>query len=606
MPGMAKSIIGTFEETVQKRGSNPAARYREAGDRWVTKTWLDMDKERKALAAGLLQLGLQPKERVNVLSGTTYRWMLADLAIQSCAGECVAIYQSNLPHECEYIVNDCRAAMAFVENKDQLQKLLEVKAKIPQVRKVVVMDDNAEAGDWTIKFSDVVKMGEAKVQELEAKLKERTALVAPEDVLTLIYTSGTTGNPKGVVLTHSNLLYEIDAVKRVGLIHADDLELIFLPLAHSFAKVLQCVWFGLGHEMAIDSDIQKITQNLGIVRPTVMAAVPRIFEKVYAKVVQSGLERTGVAGKLFRWALSMNDQYAQHMIDGKPVPFGVDVQLQLARAIVFKKVGEKLRETFGGRLRYFVSGGAPLPKKMAYFFENVGVVILEGYGLTETSAATTCNRPEKNKIGTVGPAFPGTELKIAPDGEILIRGPGVMREYWNRGDATKEVMSPDGWFSTGDIGVIDHDGYLKITDRKKDIIVTAGGKNVAPQNIENLVKATSPLVSQVMVHGDKRNYLVALVTVDPENAMKFAKEKGISNGDYATIARSKEVESEIGDVMKKVNAQLASYETIKKFKVLERDFEIGQELTPTLKVKRKFANEKYREILDKFYAEKVE
>jgi long-chain acyl-CoA synthetase len=243
---------------------------------------------------------------------------------------------------------------------------------------------------------------------------------------------------------------------------------------------------------------------------------------------------------------------------------------------------------------------------MAYFFANANVTILEGYGLTETSAATTVNRPGNNKIGTVGPALPGTELKIAPDGEILIRGPGVMREYWNRADATKEAISPDGWFASGDIGVIDKDGYLKITDRKKDIIVTAGGKNVAPQNLENAIKAASPLVSQVMVHGDKRNYLVALVTVDPENAKKFAKDRGIQNGDYATIASSKEIEREIDDVMKKVNSQLASYETIKKFKVLDRDFEVGVELTPTLKVKRKFANEKYRSILDSFYSEKVE
>jgi long-chain acyl-CoA synthetase len=604
---MAKSIIGTFEETVQKRASSPAARFREgAGDRWVTKTWAEMDKERKALAAGLLQLGLQANERVNVLAATSYRWMLADLAIQSAAGECVAIYQSNLPHECEYIINDCGAVMVFVENEDQLKKLVEEKAKLTRIRKVIVMDDVAQAGDWTIKFSDVVRMGEEKLIELEGQLKERTARVTPDDVLTIIYTSGTTGMPKGVVLTHGALLYEIESVRRINLLGTDDVELLFLPLAHSFAKILQCAWLGFGHEMAIDSDIQRITQNMAIVRPTVMAAVPRIFEKVYAKVVAGGLDKPGLAGKLFKWALGLNDQFAQLKIDQKPIPFGLDLQLSIARALVFSKVGEKLRETFGGRLKYFISGGAPLPKKMAYFFDNAGILILEGYGLTETSAATTVNRPDRNKIGTVGPPMPGTELKIAQDGEILIRGPGVMREYWNRPDATKDVLAPDGWFATGDIGVIDQDGYLKITDRKKDIIVTAGGKNVAPQNIENLVKASSPLVSQVMIHGDKRNYLVALVTVDAENAKKFAKDKGLANGDYAAVARSQEIEREIGEVMKKVNAQLASYETIKKFRVLDRDFEVGQELTPTLKVKRKFCNEKYRQILDGFYAEKVE
>jgi long-chain acyl-CoA synthetase len=602
---MAKSIIGAFEETVQKRPTARAATFRE-GSGWSSRTWAEMDKERKALAAGLLQLGLQPKQRVNVLSSTTYRWMIADLAIQSCAGECVAIYQSNLPHECEYIINDCGAVMVFVENSEQLEKLLKVKDKLQAVRKVVVLDDKAEAGDWTIKYSEVVKLGEGKLAEAEATIKERTHLVTPEDVLTIIYTSGTTGMPKGAVLTHANMLYEIDGVRKIGLLSDNDVEFLYLPLAHVFAKVLQCCWFGVGHEMGIDSDVQKIVDNLAVVKPTVMASVPRIFEKVYSKTVQSGLESPGLKGKLFKWAIDLNDRYAQLMIDGKPVPFGLDLQLSIAKAIVFSKVSRTLSERFGGRLRFFISGGAPLPKKMAYFFANAGVCILEGYGLTETSAATTVNRPSNNKIGTVGAVLPGTELKIAGDGEILIRGPGVMREYWNKPEATRDAISPDGWFATGDIGVIDQDGYLKITDRKKDIIVTAGGKNVAPQNIENLVKSTSPLVSQVMIHGDKRNFLVALVTVDADNAKKFAKDRGIANGDYATIAASKEIEHEIDQVMKRVNAQLPSYETIKKFKVLDKDFEIGHELTPTLKVKRKFTNEKYRQILDGFYADKVE
>jgi long-chain acyl-CoA synthetase len=587
---MANSILQMFEETVKRRGNDPAARYRD-GDKWVTRTWSEMDRDRNVVAAGLIGLGLKAKERVNILSNSSYKWMLADVANQTCGAETVPIYQSNLAEECEYIINDSMAVYVFAEDRDQLDKLREKKAQLGRVRKVIVMDDQTDGSDWTMSWSELVKLGEASLEATKNELSARTAAVKPDDVLVIIYTSGTTGKPKGVVLTHKSLVYEVEASMKVGLVQDNDLQLLFLPMAHSFARVLQCIWLGAGHEMAIDSDITRIVANLAVVKPTVMASVPRIFEKVYAKVVGDGSAAPGLKGRLFRWALELNDQYAQHLIDGRVPPAGLMFQLSVARKLVYSKINEKLTQTFGGRIRFFISGGAPLPKKMAYFFANAGITILEGYGLTETSAATTVNRPEHNKIGTVGPALPGTELRIADDGEILIRGPGVMREYWNKPDATRESISPEGWFASGDIGVIDKDGFLKITDRKKDIIVTAGGKNVAPQNIESLIKSSSPLISQVMIHGDKRNYLVALITLDPDNAKKVGADKAAA---------------EIDEVLKKVNGQLASYETIKKHKILDHDFVVGHELTPTLKVKRKFCNEKYRQILDGFYSEKVD
>lgn len=602
---MAKSIIGTFQETVARQGNDPAARFRtDGGGQWVTRTWSQLDGERRALAAALIELGLQPKERVNIVSNTSVRWALADLAIQSAGAETVPIYQSNLGHEVEYIVNDCGASYIFAENREQLDKLLQEKSKLTKVRKVIVMDDATDGTDWTVGWSSLMTLGAEKAEAHAQEIARRIDAVGPEDILTIIYTSGTTGKPKGVVLTHANMLYEVESVRKIGLLEGKDLQFLFLPLAHVFAKVLECFWFGVGHEMAIDSELTRITQNLGEVKPTVVASVPRIFEKVYAKVVGGGSEAPGLKGKLFRWAVDLNDRTAQLLIEGKPVPFGLQVQLDLAKKLVFSKVHAKLNETFGGRIKFFVSGGAPLPKKMAYFFSNAGITILEGYGLTETSAATCVNRPEKNKIGSVGPALPGTELRLAPDGEILIRGPGVMREYWNRPDATREVLSPDGWFSTGDIGVVDQDGYLKITDRKKDIIVTAGGKNVAPQNIENLIKSSNPIISQVMVHGDKRKYLSALITIDAEQAKKFGDERGLDGG-YEGIVKSSALESAVQETINKVNQQLASYESIKKFQILEKDFEVGVELTPTLKVKRKFASEKYKAVLDGFYDEKV-
>lgn len=599
---MADTIVGIFEETVAKHPDRAAARYRDGSDNWTKMTWTELSDRRLELASGLLALGLKPKERANILANTSIEWMIADLAIQSAGGETVPIYQSNLAHEVEYIVNDCGAAFVFAENAEQLAKLVEQRPKLANVRKVIVMDGAAGDPEWTIAWDDVVALGKEKLEENRAAIRERIAQVTAEDILTIIYTSGTTGKPKGVVLTHANMAYEVRASLDIGLLSEEKLELLFLPMAHVFAKLLQCIWLGVGQEIAIDADITRITQNLGEVKPAVVASVPRIFEKVYAKVVGGGLEAPGLKGRLFKWAVEVNDKYAQKMIAGEPVPFGLDVQLTLAKKLVFSKIQERLDEIFGGNLEFFISGGAPLPKKMAYFFANAGVTILEGYGLTETSAATCVNRPDKNKIGTVGPPLPGTEIKIADDGEILIRGPGVMREYYKREDATQEVLSPDGWFSTGDIGVVDADGYLKITDRKKDIIVTAGGKNVAPQNIESQLKSSNPLISQVMVYGDQRKYLSALVTLEPEATMKLAKENGVQ-GEYAAVTQSDAARAAVQESVDKVNASLARYETIKKFAILERDFEVGKELTPTLKVKRKACIEQYRSVLDGFYDE---
>jgi long-chain acyl-CoA synthetase len=601
---VANSIIGAFQETVSKRGNDPACRFRGAGGQWTTYTWSQLDELRKVLAAGLLELGLASRERANVLANSSEKWMLADFAIQSCGGETVPIYQSNLSHEVEYIINDCGAVMVFAENAEQLKKLQEQKAKLGKIRKVIMMSGEGDGTPWTITWDEVLKLGREKLGARADEINTRASGLGPSDVLTIIYTSGTTGHPKGVVLTHANMLYEMDVVEKIGIVGKNDVQFLFLPMAHVFAKVLQCGWIGTGHELAIDPDINSITKNLGEVKPTIVCSVPRIFEKVYAKVVGGGLEAPGVKGKLFKWAIGLNDQYAQLMIDGKPIPFGLDMQLGLAKKLVFSKVNEKLNAIFGGRLRFFVSGGAPLPKKMAFFFQNAGVTILEGYGLTETSAASTVNVLAKNKIGMVGPAVPGTELKIAADGEILIKGGGVMREYWNRPDATKEVLSPDGWFSTGDIGVIDQDGYLKITDRKKDIIVTAGGKNVAPQNLENLVKSANPLISQIVVHGDKRKFLSALVTLEAEAAKKLGEANSIGAA-YESVVNSPQARAAVQATLDQVNGQLASYETIKKFQILPKDFEIGVELTPTLKVKRKFCNEKYKAILDGFYDEKI-
>lgn len=601
---MANSIIGAFEETVRKKQDAIAAHERDANLNWQTISWSELDRRRQYMAAGLLELGIQPNERAIIFSHSSVSWMVADLAIQSAGGETVPIYQSLLGREVAYITNDCGGVYAFVQDRELLDRMNEQRDALSNVRKVILMnDDHRETDpDWVVKWSDVMASGASKLGQWEDTIRARIDGTEQDDILTIIYTSGTTGNPKGVVLTHGNMLYVSKAALEIEILNDRDVEFFFLPMAHVFAKLLQCAWLTTGHEMAIDTETTRIVQGLGEIRPHVMASVPRIFEKVYSRVVANGLESPGVKGKLFKWALGVNDRYAQLMIEGKPIPFGLEVQLGLAKKLVFSKIQARLTGMFGGRLKFFISGGAPMPKRIAYFFDNAGIQILEGWGLTETSAATCVNRSERNKIGTVGKPMPGTEVKTAEDGELMVRGPGVMREYYKRPDATAEVLSDDGWFRTGDVGVIDSDGYVKITDRKKDIIVTAGGKNVAPQNIENMLKTTMPLISQVMVHGDRRKYLVALVTLDPEAAESFAQEHGIQGG-YEAVCRSNAARDAVQAAVDGVNAQLAQFETIKKFAILDKDFEVGKEMTPTLKVKRKLVSEQHKSLLNAFYDE---
>ena len=413
------------------------------------------------------------------------------------------------------------------------------------------------------------------------------------------------------MLTHDNMLYEAEAVHKINLITPDDVQYMFLPMAHVFAKVLETIWFQEGHVMAFwTGDQKKIVDELAEVHPTMMCSVPRIFEKVHARVVDQALAKPGLSGKIAAWGLQQGEKAARlEQQGGKPG----GLAWMLAQTLVFSTIRQTLAARFGGRLRFAVSGGAPLGKDVAYFFKYAGVTLCEGFGLTETSAASAVNLPSDARIGFVGRALPGTEFKVASDGELLIRGRGVMKGYWNREDATKEAIDADGWFHTGDIGMIDKDGFIKITDRKKDIIVTACGKNVAPQNLENLIKSKSSLISQVVIHGDKRKFLSAVVTLDEDNLKNFAKTKGLS-GDNATLSQHQAVNDALAATFKEVNATLASYETVKKFKILDHDFTIGDKpeekdkpgaglLTPSLKVKRKAVNERYKDIFDGFYAD---
>ncbi|HEY1100677.1 MAG TPA: long-chain fatty acid--CoA ligase [Myxococcota bacterium] len=608
---MARSLYELFENQVAARKDKTAAQ-RKVNGTWTDVTWGEMDTQAKQIAAGLVKHGVQPKDKVTIISNTRLEWITADLGILGAGAVTVPIYQSSTADDAAFILNDAGVVAVIAEDDSQLKKLRSIKADVPKLTKVIAMSGTVDASSgWEIGWEQFLKEGADYLAANDAEVKARSAGLTKDDLLTLIYTSGTTGKPKGAMLTHDAMLYEAEAIHKVKLFTPNDVEYMFLPMAHVFAKVLESIWFQEGHIMSFWSgDMKKIVDELGEVRPTLMCSVPRIFEKVHAKVTADVAAQTGVAGKIAQWGLAQGEKAAKiEMTGGKPG----GLAWTLAQKLVFTKINAKLQARFGGRLRFFVSGGAPLGKDLAYFFKYAGVTICEGFGLTETSAASAVNLPGQVRIGTVGRPIPGTEMKVAADGELLIRGRGVMTGYWNRPDATKEAFDDDGWFKTGDIAVIDGDGFVRITDRKKDIIVTAGGKNVAPQNLENQIKAKGPLISQVVVHGDKRKFLSALVTLDEDAVKNFAAGKGISGANHKELSQKPEVLAEIDNVFKQMNTVLASYESIKKWKVLDHDFTVGDKaeekgkpgaelLTPSLKVKRKAVNERYKDIFEGFYA----
>jgi long-chain acyl-CoA synthetase len=590
-----KNLVTLFEGMARTRGQAAAVKHKKDGA-WVDVSWAEVARRARDVSDGLASIGVAPGDRIAIIGETQLEWILADLGTLGAGAITVTIYQSNKPHEVQYILADSGARYVFCDSEAQVAKVRDVRAQLPELQGIVRGTGRA-ADAFERTLADLEKAGAEWRRSNPDAHEKRTARIGQDDPASFIYTSGTTGNPKGVVLSHGNWVYEARAVEQIRLITGDDVVLMFLPMAHSFAKVIEAVWFATGAACAFVESLEKIMDNASEVRPTVMPAVPRIFEKAFNTVVSKGLASPGLKGKLFALSMESFEQYANARDAGRGYS---SLGLLVARKLVFPKLKAALSERFGGRMRLFISGGAPLSTKIAYFFEQLGFTILEGYGLTETSAASFVNRPGNVAIGTVGPPVPGTEVKIAEDGEILIRGPGIMKGYYQNPAATAETLR-DGWLCTGDIGQIDAQGRLKITDRKKDIIVTAGGKNVAPQNLENDLK-TDPLVSQVMVHGDKRKFLSALVTLNEDNARKWAADNGVPPG--AALHQDPRVIARIQRSVDALNAKQASYSTVKRFAIIPKDFTVETgELTPTLKVKRKLVTQRYQAVLDAFYAE---
>jgi long-chain acyl-CoA synthetase len=565
--------------------------------KWDPMTYREAGNAVREMANGLMSLGLSREDKVAIISTTRVEWCLADFAAILGGFVTVPVYPSNLPDQVEYILANSQSRIVFVEDEIQWNKVAGIRKNLPSLSTLVMISGDSQGKETTIGLSDLRAMGARFAETHPEALPRRTEEIHPEDDLTIIYTSGTTGPPKGVVIRHSNVAFDVTATLSVVSISKDDVMLQFLPLAHVLGRFEHFLSFAAMTVTAFARGIQTVAEDLPEVRPHVMVSVPRLYEKFYAAVLGKVNEEGGLKKRIFLWALSVGREVSARRQRKEPVTGWLSVKFSLADRLVFGKIRGRL----GGRLRFFVSGGAPLAREIAEFFHAMGILILEGYGLTETPSVVSAQKTDQFKFGTVGKPLPGTEVRIASDGEILIRGPHVFKEYYRNPEATKEAIDPEGWFHSGDIGVIDEDGFLRITDRKKDIIVTSGGKNIAPQNVENLLK-NDEFVSQSLVYGDRRNFLTALITLSADDIVKWAEQNGIPEKDPVLLAKNPGVQAMMQARVDAVNRDLASFEQVKKFVLLGTDFtqETG-ELTPTLKVKRKVVIEKYGHLLDALY-----
>ncbi|MET9023158.1 long-chain fatty acid--CoA ligase [Actinopolymorpha sp. NPDC004070] len=599
---VAELILHRFESTPDAE----AFRY-PVGDGWESVTWGQTGERVRRLAAGLISLGIEPEQRVAIASSTRYEWVLADFAIMCAGAATTTIYPTTTPDEVSYILGDSGSRLVFVEDDEQLKKIREHRAELPDIAWLVTFADGAGsaegAGDGDsdnlLTLAELEERGAAHLAEHPDAVEKAVSTIGPDSLATLIYTSGTTGRPKGVRLTHDCWTYEGAAIDAVRILHPDDLQYLWLPLAHSFGKVLLSAQVQIGFSSAIDGRVDKIIENVAVVRPTFMGAAPRIFEKAYGKINSTIEHEGGPKAALFHWAVGVGRRVSELRQQGTEPSGVLALQYKVADRLVFAKI----RDRFGGRLRFFVSGSAALSQHLSEWFHAAGILIIEGYGLTETSAGSCVNLPGRFRFGSVGPALPGTQVRIAHDGEVLIKGPGVMRGYQGMPELSDEVLDPDGWFHTGDIGQLDDQGMLRITDRKKDLFKTSNGKYVAPQAIETMFKALCPYASQVVVHGEGRTFCSALVTLDEDSIVGWARENGLEGRSYEEIARSDQARAMVQGYVDRLNAQLNRWETIKKFAILDHDLTVDDgEMTPSLKLKRRVVETRYADVLEAFYS----
>lgn len=591
------TLLQSFIQRRQSSAQLTAMQFKEH-ERWRRYTWEELYNLVEATAAGLSSLGVRKGDRVAIMANTRPEWMITDLATLGLGAITVPIYPNNTLDDVQFILNDSQTKVFVLENDAQLTKWQAIKSQCKSVEHVFFFNSKSlnpkenEPQNWL----ELLRLGRTHLKQNPQVFTESAQAITLEDSASILYTSGTTGQPKGVLLTHTQVMSELTDVFRVIPVNTDDMTLTFLPFSHVFGRIEAWGSIYAGYTLCFAESIEKIKTNLQEAQPTFMIAVPRIFEKLYT-AIQTQTQNQPLKKKLFNRAVAVGREVSRILRDKGDVPPILLSEYSVYRRFLFDKVLSKL----GGRFRFAVSGGAPLNPEVAEFFHAIGLSIFEGYGLTETTAGITFNDPLHYKLGTVGRALGDVELKIAEDGEILVRSKKVMKEYYKRPDLTSEVMTEDGFFKTGDIGEIDSDGFLKITDRKKDLIKTAGGKYVAPQRLEGLLK-THPFISNVLIHGDQKKYIVALITLNEAEVRAWAKERGIPNDDFKALSQSPEVYSVIRDAVASTNDHLASFESIKKFAILPADFTIETgELTPSLKVKRRFCDKKFAKEIDALY-----
>ncbi len=593
----ATNVASMFLDRVQMSADKEAFRYLVAGE-WVSATWRQTADRVETLAAGLLALGIEPEQRVGIASSTRYEWILADLAIMCSGAATTTVYPNTNAGGTAYILADSECRVVFAEDTGQLAKLTERRAELPSLTKVVLFDGPGD-GDWVITLAGLAELGQKYLLEHPSGVRTRTDAITPQQLATLIYTSGTTGPPKGVRLPHSAWAYEGTATVGLNLMREDDLQLLWLPMAHAFGKVLITAQLACGFVTAIDGRVDKIVDNMAVVKPTVMGAAPRIFEKAHARIVTTQQAQGGLRARLFAAAFTVGLEVDRRRRAGRAASLPMSLLYGLFDRLVFSKV----REVFGGRIRFFISGAAPLNREIGEWFHAAGLLILEGYGMTESAAGACVNRPDQYKLGTVGLPMDGTSIRINDDdGEIQIRGACVMDGYHNLPDKTAETFTHDGWLRSGDLGKIDADGFLTVTGRIKEMFKTSGGKYIAPPAIEAKFMAMCPYVSQFMVFGEARNFCVALIALDADLMSEWAAENGLDGATYQDLVNEPAVGEMIGEYIAKLNGELNRWETIKKWVLLDHDLSIERgELTPSLKVKRSVVAEQNKQVLDALY-----
>jgi long-chain acyl-CoA synthetase len=594
--GMVANVALQFLDRVDRTPRAEAFRYVE-DEAWVSVTWAESGVQVSRLAAGLLSLGLEREQRVGIASGTRYEWILADLAVMCAGGATTTVYPSSNAEDTAYILGDSQCRVVFAENDEQVAKLQHAKADLPHVTKVVTFDGRTD-GTWVIGLQDLAVLGDAYLAEHPGAIEETAASIEPDRLATLIYTSGTTGRPKGVRLRHRSWVYEGAAIQAQGILDESDLEFRWLPMAHSFGKVLLSTQLACGYAAAIDGRVDRIVDNLGVVKPTFMGAAPRIFEKAHARIITLQAEEGGAKEAIFKRAFTVGLAVDAAKRDGR----NPGVLLTAQHAVFDRLVFSKIRERFGGRVRFFISGAAALNQGIAEWFHAAGILILEGYGLTESAAGSFVNHPDAYRLGTVGQVFPGSEVRFGDGDEIQIKGPGVMDGYHNLPEETDRALTDDGWLRTGDKGEVDADGFLRITGRIKELFKTSGGKYIAPPAIEAAFKAICPYASQFVVFGEERNFVVALITLDPDAVTGWAEKSGV-RGSYGEIVASDACQRMVSGYVEELNRRLNRWETIKKWKILDHDLSVESgELTPSMKVKRNVVEANHASVIDGFYS----